>query len=124
MYLEAMIETFKKSILYPTILYQTPLPRACILLTISSGQDRWWDSRVPGIAGKGGLSLYEKHIVSRVSIIPRIFFFFLFRAAPEAHGGPQARGQIRAALQPLQLRIQPPSATYTTAHGNAGSLTY
>ena len=24
------------------------------------------------------------------------FFFFLFRAAPTAHGGPQARGLIRA----------------------------
>ena len=39
--------------------------------------------------------------------------FFLFMAAPTAYGGSQARGPIRAA-----------SVTYTTAHGNTGSLTH
>ena len=31
------------------------------------------------------------------------FFFMLFRAAPEAYGGSQARGQIGAAAAGLQL---------------------
>ena len=39
--------------------------------------------------------------------------FFGEGAAPLAHGGSQALGQIRAA-----------SVTYTPAHGNAGSLTH
>ena len=58
----------------------------------------------------------------------QIFFFLLFRATPTAYGGSQARGQIGAAAaglpQPQQLRIQAVSVTYTTAHGNAGSLTH
>ena len=33
------------------------------------------------------------------------FFFLLFRAAPEAYGGSQARGLIGATLQPQQHRI-------------------
>ena len=48
-----------------------------------------------------------------------LFFFCLFFAiswaAPGAYGGSQARGRIRAVAV---------SATYTTAHGNAGSLTH
>ena len=50
---------------------------------------------------------------------PLAFFFFfsslflLFRAAPTAYGGSQARGQIRATAE-----------TYTTAHSKAGSLTH
>ena len=41
------------------------------------------------------------------------FFSFLFRAAPAAYGGSQARGPIGAA-----------AATYTTVHGNAGSFSH
>ena len=60
------------------------------------------------------------------------FFFFFpfgyFRAALTALGGSQSRGQIRAVAtqpmpQPKQLQIRAVSATYTTPHGNAGSLT-
>ena len=58
------------------------------------------------------------------------FFFCLFRATPAAHGGSQARGLIGATsqscqsiLQPQQLGIWAMSETYTTAHGNARSLT-
>ena len=44
-----------------------------------------------------------------------------------AHGGSQARGQIRAVTAGLSTAtatpIQATSVTYTTAHGNAGSLT-
>ena len=43
----------------------------------------------------------------------------LFRAAPVSYGGSQARGPIRAVATGLRAA----SATYTTAHGNAGSLT-
>ena len=63
----------------------------------------------------------------------RIFFFFwsfcLFRAAPKAHGGSQARGSNRSCScrptpEPQQCQIQAMSAVYTTAQGNAGSLTH
>ena len=53
----------------------------------------------------------------------------LFRAEPVAYGGSQARGWIRAvACRPTpqlqQHGMQALSATYTTAHGNAGSPTH
>ena len=58
-------------------------------------------------------------------------FFLLFRAARTAHGGSQAMGQIRAAAcwptaqpQPQPQQIWASSVTYTTAHGNARSLTH
>ena len=52
------------------------------------------------------------------------FFFFVFclRAAPEVYGDSQAiAGRPRP--QPQQRQIRAMSANYTTAHGNAGSLT-
>ena len=58
------------------------------------------------------------------------FFFFSgsFRAAPAAYGGAQARGLIGAIAPSLHHSHRnarsEPSATYTTAHGNAGSLTH
>ena len=63
------------------------------------------------------------------------FFFCLFRAAPVACGGSQARGLIQAtaaglhqshSLQPTSQphQIQAASATYTTARGNTRSLTH
>ena len=63
----------------------------------------------------------------------KFFNFCLFRAAPASYGTSQARGWIRAAgagldlsltPQPQQLGIQATSATYTAAHGHAGSLTH
>ena len=65
-----------------------------------------------------------------------LFFFFFFYffaiswAAPAAYGGSQARGRIGAIATGLRQsrsnagsepRLQP---NYTTAHGNAGSLTH
>ena len=55
--------------------------------------------------------------------------FFLFRAPPGAYGRSQARGRIGAAScrptpQPQQCQIRAASATYSTAHGNARSLTH
>jgi len=59
------------------------------------------------------------------------FFFLLFLwAAPTAYGGSQARGRIGRSCsrqptpQPQQHGIRTASATYTTAHGNARSLTH
>ena len=57
------------------------------------------------------------------------FFFCLFKAAPSAYGGSQARGRIGAVAtslqpQPQQHRIRTASATYPTAHSNAESLTH
>ena len=58
------------------------------------------------------------------------FFFFLFRPTLAAYGGSQARGWITAVAagwpmpQPQQCQIQAESATYSTAHGNARSLTH
>ena len=56
-----------------------------------------------------------------------VFFFCLFafsRATPMAYGDSQARGPIGAVAEPQQRGIQATSATYTTAHGNARSLTH
>ena len=61
-----------------------------------------------------------------------IYLFCLFAiswAAPVAYGGSQARGRIGAVATGLHQShskrgIQAVSATYTTAHGNAGSLTH
>ena len=52
----------------------------------------------------------------------------LFRAAPAAYVGSQAKGlnwsfSCWSAPQSQQRRIQTTSSTYTTAHRNAGSLT-
>ena len=58
-----------------------------------------------------------------------LFVCLLFRAAPTAYGDSQARGLNRSHScqhrpQPKQRRIQATSSTYTTAHGNARSLTH
>jgi len=56
-----------------------------------------------------------------------LFLVFAFSmAAPEAYGDSEARGLIVAVPTPesQQRGIRATSATYTTAHGNAGSLTH
>ena len=59
-----------------------------------------------------------------------IFFFFLSFfaiswAAPVTYVGSQARGRIGAvAWEPSHSGIRATSATYTTAHDNARSLTH
>ena len=57
------------------------------------------------------------------------FFFCRFRAVPMAYGGSQARGPVGATAAGLhhshrQHQIRATSVTYTTAHGNARSLTH
>ena len=57
-----------------------------------------------------------------------LFFFFgslcLLGPHPAAYGGSQARGPIGATTGPQQRRMRATSATYTTVHRNAGSLTH
>ena len=58
-----------------------------------------------------------------------LFLFLLFRAAPAAYGGSQTRGLIGATAAGLHHShshggIWAASVTYTTVHGNAGSLTH
>ena len=58
-----------------------------------------------------------------------ILTFCLFRAAPTAYEGSQARGRIRAVAAGLSQShsnagSEPVSAAYTTAHGNTRSLTH
>ena len=66
---------------------------------------------------------------SRIVVLFFFLFFCPFRATPVAYGGYQARGLIRATAAGLhysswQCQMQATSVIYTTAHGNAGSLTH
>ena len=68
------------------------------------------------------------HDTKSYSLLP-IYFFVCSRATPTAYGGSQARGRIGAVAglptpEPQQCQIRDASATYATAHGNAGSLTH
>jgi len=63
------------------------------------------------------------------SDVIRYFFFCLFRAAPEAYGISQARGQVEAAAARLYhthnfMGDQASSVTYIRAHGITVSLTH
>ena len=78
-------------------------------------------------------SLSSMGVESKVELQRDFFFFFfffcLFRAAPEAFGGSQARGQIRATTaqampHPQQHQIQAVSVSYTITHSNTGSITH
>ena len=59
-----------------------------------------------------------------------LFFFFsfgLFRAVPRVYGGSQANGRINAIAaghSHSHTGSKPHWATYTTAHGDVGSLTH
>ena len=71
----------------------------------------------------------ENHVSSFfVVVVVVVVVAAISWAAPTAYGGSQARGRIGAVAAkptqgPQQRRIRAASATYTTAHGNAGSLT-
>ena len=74
---------------------------------------------------------YVESVESNCSHHPlsSVIFFGLFRAAPTAHGGSQARGPIKSCSrqptpEPQQCQIRAASATFTTAHGNAEPLTH
>ena len=58
-----------------------------------------------------------------------LFIYFIFRAAPKAYGGPQARGQIRAtaAMLAYTTATTTPDLSWVCdliAHGNTRSLTH
>jgi len=53
-----------------------------------------------------------------------IYFFVFSRAAPEGYGGSQARDLIGHGLCQSHSNTGSEFATYTIAHGNAGSLTH
>ena len=57
-----------------------------------------------------------------------LFIYWLFRAAPAAHGSSQVRVELELQLPAYTTattrRIQAVSVTYTQAHGNTRSLTY
>ena len=65
-----------------------------------------------------------------ISLRDTLFLAFVFfRAAPVAYGGSQDQGSSRSYScwpkpQPQQHQIRAASETYTTAHGNARSLTH
>ena len=66
-----------------------------------------------------------------ILLIYLLTYFLLFRATPTAKGSSQARGPIRAAAASLHHShsnsgSEPPlwPVTYTTAHGNSGSLVH
>ena len=69
----------------------------------------------------------EQKQIHRLYLLIFCLFFFFFRATPGAYGSSQARnliGAVAASLQHSHSNTRAkPSATYTTAHGNAGSLT-
>ena len=57
------------------------------------------------------------------------YYFYRFKAAPTADGSFQARGRIGVAAAGLShshsnVGSEPASAVYTTAYGNARSLTH
>ena len=67
------------------------------------------------------------NISHRLLFFSVFLFVCLFRAASVAYGGSQAAGPIRAVAASLHhshLGSEPHLATYTTAHGNAKSLTH
>ena len=69
--------------------------------------------------------VFTPHIMNHCSFLS----FFFFRAAPMAYEGSQARGRIGAIAASLhhsqqQHGIRALSASYTTAHGDAISLTH
>ena len=85
-------------------------------------------------------SIYNTYIICNtlyVYIYIYIYFglFAIYWAAPMAHGGFQARIREpnpnpnqscshQPTPEPQQCQIRVKSATYTTAHGNTGSLTH
>ena len=87
---------------------------------------------VPGPGTESELQLRPMPQRWKCWILFFFFFFCLFAiswAAPSAYGGSQARGLIGAVAawptpEPQQRQIRAASATYTTAHSNAVSLTH
>ena len=78
----------------------------------------WWEEE------KNFKKFQEKYFL--IKKITFFLSFFLFRAAPVAYRGSQARGRVGAIAASLHHSPSNSavSVTYTTAHGNVGSLTH
>ena len=72
------------------------------------------DRKVGFLSKKYSISPLSSFFPQPLSLFPPFLFLVFSRAAPTAFGGSQAMGLIRAVA----------AATYTTAHGNVGSLTH
>ena len=57
-------------------------------------------------------------------VVVVVYVFFVFFNFLELHLRPMEVSRLGTTPQPQQHRIQAASATYTTAHANAGSLTH
>ena len=74
--------------------------------------------------------LSNRFPISKIPPLAFFFFFFLIFLGPHQwhmevpRQGPNQSCSCRPMPQPQQHGIQATSATYTTAHGNAGSLTH
>ena len=97
----------------------------------SFDETEWWCYlRIPQ-AHPSNESTSSHHLQAEdiVWLLINCSFFCLFRAAPTAYGGSQARGPIGAVAAGLHhsysnVESEPVSVIYTTAHGNDGSLTH
>ena len=118
--------THQKAILpiaaYSSIRPQHKLTRDALKPTTSLAgrESKTWHSA-------GSFEAYTA-VSSLPTFIRCIYLFWSFGAAPMAHEGSQARGRTKSCgcqptPQPQQRQIWNVSATHTTAHGNAGSLT-
>ena len=80
------------------------------------------------LCGVGNKSRSQKG-VQMIIVFLFVLFFAFFSATPVAYGGSQDKGWNQSyscwpTTQPQQCKILTTSATYTTAHSNAGSLTH
>ena len=98
----------------------------CAVFHILHISNRWY------LSFSFWLHLVRESLVSsmllQMALFFSFFFFFLFRAAFASYGNPRLgvhlELQLLAYTQPQQCGIRAESLTYTTAHGNARSLTY
>ena len=85
----------------------------------------YYDLRVGGKREREEIMFPDYNLV----LFVRFILFLIFRSAPTAYGESQATGQIGGYRcwpmpQPQQLGIQAFAVTFTTALGNARSLTH
>ena len=104
---------------------QTKTDLSKILLSPSS----WLDQKLSQMTALRSTSYLGTQVSSKFEHSCCCFFFFPPRAVPMAYGSSQARGvnwssSCRPTPQPQQCRIWAASLNYTTAHGNARSLTH
>ena len=79
-----------------------------------------------GYPSLNSFGLWPEGLVTAYPKDKSFFFFLLFRTAPVVYGSAQTRGQIGAIAAGMYHSHSnaATSVTYTTAQGNAGSLTH